>query len=132
MNGKLLIVFVVCIVIIAVIVIIKSLVLNNVLNSNSTKELELTYEINAGIPFKREYEVEDNNIAEFARSYVVRDDNKCGIVGASVYTNYVFKGLKEGTTKITFKYVNFTTGEVFEERTHVVKVDKDNNIFEVK
>lgn len=132
MNGKLLIVFVVCIVVIVMIVIIKTLFLNNYLNNGSTKELELTYEINAGIPFKWEYEVEDKDIAEFVRSYVVRDDNKGGIVGASVYTNYVFKGLKEGTTKITFKYVNFTSGEVFEEKTHVVKVDAEKNIFEVK
>lgn len=132
MNGKLLIVFVVCVLVIVVLLIIKTVFLSNDMHNYSTKELELTYEINAGIPFKWEYEVEDKDIAEFVKSYVVRDDNKGGIVGASIYTNYVFKGLKEGTTKITFKYVNFTTGEVFEEKTHVVKVDKDNNIFEVK
>ena len=128
MNSKVLIVFGVFIIVIVIFVLIKTVVLNN----DSTKELELTYEINAGIPFKWEWEIENEEIAEFVKSYVVRDDNKGGIVGASVYTNYVFKGLKEGTTKITFKYVNFTTGEVFEEKTHVVKVDKDNNIFEVK
>ena len=128
MNSKVLIVFGVFIIVIVIFVLIKTVVLNN----DSTKELELTYEINAGIPFKWEWEIENEEIAEFVKSYVVRDDNKGGIVGASVYTNYVFKGLKEGSTKITFKYVNFTTGEVFEEKTHVVKVDKDNNIFEVK
>ena len=132
MNGKLLIGFVVCVLVIIVLLIIKTVFLSNDIKNGSTKDLELTYEINAGIPFKWEYEVEDKDVAEFVRSYVVRDDNKGGIVGASVYTNYVFKGLKEGTTKITFKYVNFTSGEVFEQKTHVVKVDAEKNIFEVK
>ncbi len=87
-------------------------------------ELELTYEINAGIPFKWQYVIEDESIVEFVKSYVIRDDNKGGLVGASVYTNYVFRGLKEGTTTITFQYVNFTNGnKIFEERKHIVRVD---------
>ena len=132
MNGKVLIIFTIVLVIIMILVITKVMTLDNVRNNDLNKELELTYEINAGIPFKWEWEIENEDVAEFVKSYVVRDDNKGGIVGASVYTNYVFKGLKEGTTKITFKYVNFTSGEVFEEKIHIIKVDKDNNIFEVK
>jgi hypothetical protein len=99
----------------------------------SPKELELTYEINAGIPFKWVYEIEDPKIVEFVKSYVVRDDNKGGKVGASVYTNYVFKGLKEGTTTITFKIVSITgEREDTNHETHKVKVDKDLNISLVK
>ncbi len=97
--------------------------------TKSTKEIELTYDISAGIPFKWVYEIEDESIVEFVKSYVIKDDNKGGKVGAKVYTNYVFKGLKEGETTITFKIVSIT-GE-YEDTSHEVHkviVDKDLNI----
>ena len=98
----------------------------------NNKELELTYELNAGIPFKWEVEVEDDSIVEYVKSYVVRDDNKDAITGASVYTNYVFRGLKEGTTTITFKLVNFADNYISSEEKHKVKVDKEGNITLIK
>ena len=97
--------------------------------SNDSKKLELTYEINAGIPFKWVYEIEDPSIAQFVESYVLKDENTGGKVGASVYRNYVFKGLKEGSTTITFKEISITDESdiVKEEKTNV-RVDKDLNI----
>ena len=50
----------------------------------NTKELELTYKINAGIPFKWEYEIEDSRVVSFVKSYVIKNENKGGIVGAPV------------------------------------------------
>lgn len=96
---------------------------------NNPKQIEFTYEINAGIPFKWEYEIEDESIVKFVKSYVIRDDNKGGIVGASVYTNYVFEGIKKGTTTITFRTVSIT-GEYppSNEQKHVVTVDNSGNI----
>ena len=105
-----------------------------VIKSNkSSKELELTYEINAGIPFKWVYEIEDSEIVQFVKSYVVKDENTDGKVGASVYTNYVFKGVKEGTTTITFKTVSIT-GEYEDSNieVHKVKVDSNGNISLIK
>ena len=96
---------------------------------NSKKELVLNYKISAGIPFKWVYEIENPEVVEFVKSYVTRDDNKGGKVGAKVYTNYVFRGLKEGETTITFKIVSIT-GE-HEDNTHDinrVRVDKDLNV----
>lgn len=90
--------------------------------------LELTYSINAGIPFKWEVEVEDKSIVKYVKNYVVKDENKGALVGAKVYKNYVFEGLKEGTTTIKFKYINFTDNIVSEEITHKVKVDENKNI----
>ncbi len=98
----------------------------------SPKQLELTYKINTGIPFRWEYEIEDESIVKFVKSYVVKDENKGAIVGAPVYTNYVFEGLKEGETTITFKFVNFTENTVSNKTKHYVKVDKNGNIFEIK
>ena len=96
-------------------------------NKKSSKELEITYKISAGIPFRWEFEIEDLSIVSFVKSYVIKNENKGGIVGAPIYTNYVFKGLKEGETTITFKFVNIN-GIVSKEEKHLIKVDKDGNI----
>lgn len=101
--------------------------------NDSKKELELTYEINAGIPFKWIYEIEDPSVVEFVKSYVVRDDNTDGKVGASVYTNYVFKGLKEGNTTITFKEISIDNrSDIIKEEKNNIKVDSELNIILVK
>lgn len=97
------------------------------INSGS-KELELTYQTNGGVPYEWKYEIENKNIVEFVKKYEVDNENKKGIVGAPISINYVFKGLKEGTTTITFKYVNITDGTVSKEEKHTIKVDNYKNI----
>ena len=101
---------------------------DNPIKEKNPKELELPYDINAGIPFRWEYEIEDPSIVEFVRSYQTRNDNTDGRVGGRIDTNYVFKGLKEGETTIIFKYVYFTENRVEMEDRNIVKVDKDLNI----
>ena len=129
MNIKVIIITIVVIILLAIVLKLLPQNITNLIHKKDPKQLELTYEINAGIPFKWEYEIEDETIVEFVKSYVIRDDNKGGKVGASVYTNYVFKGLKEGTTTITFKCVSITgEHENTKEIHHKVKVDKDLNI----
>ena len=96
--------------------------------NKNPKELEIMKDISAGIPFRWEIEIEDKEIVEYVKSYVVKDENTGGKVGAKVYTNYVFKGLKEGSTNIVFKFVNFTTNEVDYEDKYPVMIDKDLNI----
>ena len=120
-------IIVILLIVVIIFISIKSIMKNNTINP---KELEITKEINAGIPFKWEYAIEDESIVKFEISYVIRDDNKNGMVGASIYTNYVFKGLKEGTTKVTFKFVSITEDN-YDGTVNVynVKVDKDLNIY---
>ena len=113
------------VIVLTTIITILALVISNI---NSSKQLELTYKINAGIPYRWEYKIEDENIVKFVKSYTVKDENKGGKVGAPVYTKYIFKGLKEGKTTVTFKLVNFTDGTVESEDKYKVKVDKNNNI----
>ena len=92
-------------------------------------ELKLSYEINSGIPFRWEYEIEDHNIVKFDRNYVERDDNKGGLVGAKVTTAYIFKGIKPGKTTITFKLVSITKEhEPSNIEVHNVIVDDNLNI----
>ena len=123
MNKRLLIIiFLILILIVILFAILK------LLDRKKSKELELTYKVNAGIPFRWQYEIEDENIVKFVKSYVLKDENTGSKVGAPVYTNYVFKGLKKGKTTITFKYVNFTNKIVSKEEKHLVKVDSKGNI----
>lgn len=98
-------------------------------SKNGSKEIELTYKISAGIPYKWTFEIEDESIVKYVKSYVVQDDNKDGKVGAPVYTNYVFKGLKEGKTTVTFKMVRIDQDdEVDTIEKNTLKVDKNLNI----
>ena len=99
-----------------------------VINDTSSKTIELTYKINAGIPFKWEVEIEDESIVKLDKTYILKDENKGSITGAPIYTNYVFKGLKKGTTNVTFKYVNFIEKKVDKEEKHTFKVDDNLNI----
>ena len=114
--------------IVVVLIVVLIIVFRTILANESSKKLELTYKISAGIPFRWEYEIEDEDIVYFDKSYVIKDENKGGKVGAPIYTNYVFKGRKKGKTTITFKFVNFTTNTVESEEKHTVRVDKNNNI----
>ena len=102
---------------------------NETIKHTDTKKgrLELVYSINAGIPFKWVYEIGDEDIVQFEESYQIRNDNTDGRSGGAIDTKYVFKGIKEGTTTITFKYMNID-GTLEEEIIHHVSVDKDNNV----
>ena len=95
---------------------------------NGHKKLEITRQINAGIPFRWEYEIEDPTVVEFVKSYIIENDNKGGKVGGKISTNYVFKGLKKGSTKIKFNYVYFTENRVDSTDEFTVKVDDNLNI----
>ena len=95
---------------------------------NTSKKLELTYDINAGIPYKWEYEIEDPTIVKFYKKYEIKNENKNGLVGGKISTNYVFKGLRRGKTTITFKYIDIRNNKIEKEEKLKVKVDKFRNI----
>ena len=114
---------------IVVIIIIAVLLIVLLPKKENSKEIEITKVISAGIPFRWEYEIKDKDIVEFVRSYVIKDENTGGKVGAKVHTNYVFKGLKEGNTDITFRVVSITNEyEPYDETVYHIIVDKDLNI----
>ena len=69
-----------------------------------------------------QYEIEDESIVKFVKSYVIEDKNKDGLVGAPIYTNYVFEGVKDGTTFVTFKYVSLVDGSVVKKEKIKLKV----------
>lgn len=99
-----------------------------IINNKKPKNLELTYKINAGIPFKWEYSIEDETVVKLKKSYITKNENKGAIVGAPIYTKYIFEGLKEGKTTITFKYINITNELPPKEEKYFIKVDKNKNV----
>ena len=129
MNSKIIII----IVSVLLLLIIGTILLIFKLNYHDTKRYVLNYKISAGIPFKWVYEIEDDSIVKCVETKVVRNDNKRGKVGAPIYTDYVFKGLKKGKTTVTFKYVYIGVEEKVErEDKYTFEVDKDLNINLVK
>lgn len=97
-------------------------------NTTGSKELELTYKTNGGVPYKWEYKIEDESIVEFVKTKDITSEEDKKLTGGPVYINYIFKGLKKGKTTITFKYVNITNGSIEKENKIAVKVDKYKNI----
>lgn len=93
-----------------------------------SKELELTYKTNRGVPYKWEYKIEDESIVEFVKTKDVTPESDKELTGGPVYINYIFKGLKEGKTTIIFKYINITDNSIEKEEKVEVKVDKYKNI----
>lgn len=112
--------------IILVFIIVGIIILLNCGEKN--KQLELTYTTNGGVPYKWEYEISDNSIIEFVKSYEIENQNKDGMVGAPISTNYVFKGLKKGKTTIIFRYISIIDGSISKEEIVNVKVDKNKNV----
>lgn len=113
-----------------ILVLVLSIVLIIKLSSNSSgsKELELTYKTNGGVPYKWEYEIEDESIVGFVKTKDITSEEDKQLDGGPVYINYIFKGLKQGKTTITFKYVNIVDGSIEKEEKVTVKVDKNKNI----
>ena len=105
-------------------------IMNNKNNNGveSDKELSLVYSSNGGVPYTWEYEIDDETVLTKSNEYIVKDENRDGRVGAPVYTKYVFKGLKAGKTKLSFKYKSFVTGEVAKSEVFNVTVNKDLSI----
>lgn len=123
MNKKVMI----CISVILVVALL--MVLKVIIPSISgNKELELTYKSNGGVPYKWEYKIEDESIVKFVRTKDITSKENKKLDGGPVYTNYIFKGLKQGKTTVTFKYTDIVDGSVDKEEKLTVKVDKYKNI----
>lgn len=115
-------------IVIVILAIVTSIAMILANQNKGKKEVEITMDINAGIPFKWEYKISDEKIVKFVKQYVKEDNNKDGMVGAKVSTNYVFEGLKEGKTQVIFSFVDITDGTISKQEIYTLKVDKNKNI----
>lgn len=103
--------------------------IESIKKKNFSKELVFTYKISAGIPFKWKYEIKDRDIVYLDKSYVIKNRKNKIICGGPVYTNYIFKGKKEGSTLIIFKYISLNDNSIVSEDRYNVYVDRDKKIF---
>ena len=99
---------------------------------NKSKKLEISYEMSSGIPFRWEYEIKDEKIVEFVKREVKGEKTKRPICGGPITIKYIFKGIKEGKTKIIFKLVNFTDNHIERKEEYKVSVDEKLNINIIK
>ena len=125
MNKKIILILIIIVIILIFIIIKKRTTKEIPIQKLKSNQVALTYKISAGIPFKWEHEIEDESILKFVNSYIIKDENTGSKVGAPVYTKYVFEGLKEGTTTLIFKYINFADNYLSKEEKYKVTVDKN-------
>lgn len=91
------------------------------------EKLEITMKSNGGVPYKWIYEIEDKSIVKCTKSYVVNENND--LDGGYKDINFVFKGLKKGKTKVTFKYVSITDeNNVSKTNEFTLKVDAKKSV----
>lgn len=95
-----------------------------------SNEVEFVLKTNGGVPYEWEYTIADEEIVELVKRESEEVDKNSA--GGRVNIHYFFKGKKEGTTTITFKYKNITDNTIEREEKHKVKVDKYNKIIEIK
>ena len=93
------------------------------------KTLIINKEISAGIPFRWEVQVEDENIVKLLETKTLKNKSRKIECGGPVYTDYIFVGLKEGETTITFNLVSITNEFDTKTEKYKVRVDQNNNIF---
>lgn len=95
-------------------------------NDKDNKNLEITVSTNGGVPYEWKYEIEDKAIVSFVKKYAIEKSKN--LEGGKVDINFVFKGLKKGTTTIKLQYVSLIDNSIEKEQKYYVIVDKYNNI----
>lgn len=101
--------------------------------SNSSKTTnEIILKTNGGVSYLWEFEIENNDIIKYKEKESL--EKRKNVVGGEIEEHYIFKGLNEGKTIITFRYRNFVDNTVDKTKKYKVKVDKKLkvNIKEIK
>ena len=119
MNKKsILIIIGIVIVVVGVVLVIMKLTTSNT--------IEITHEETRGVPYTWDYEIEYESIVRFVKKYNLNKNNTSK--GGTDKYNYVFKGLKKGSTAVTFKKLDYYTGETVSEEHMYLIVDGRKNI----
>lgn len=95
--------------------------------AHRNENLEITMKSNAGVHYEWIYEIENKSIIKFVKNYVV--DKNDSLEGGYISTNYVFKGLKKGESKVIFKYVDISDhSNIAKTEELLLKVDSHKNV----
>lgn len=98
------------------------------LKKKDSNLLEIKYNMSSGIPFKWEWEVEDQTICNLVKCTSHGERAKEPICGGKVETTYFFQGFKPGTTKIIFKCINIADNYLSKIDEYTVTVEKNLKI----
>lgn len=91
-----------------------------------TESNEIVLNTNGGVPYVWEYKIEDTSIVNIDK--VEDKELNPGTDGGVIEKHYYFKGMKKGTTTITFNYNDIRDNKSTEEKVYKVEVDKDLNV----
>lgn len=125
MNKKVLIVLIIIIILIVLALLYFFLKPKKSDTEKAPKNYHVVLDINAGIPFKWEYKIDDESILKLKEKVVKAEETKEPISGGLMHEYYTFEGLKEGETRVTFSFVNITDNTSDETREYKAVVDKD-------
>ena len=89
-----------------------------------SKNLELKFDTNAGVPYKWTIAIDNTEVVDLLEEKT-EESNDGEMVGGPVKVIYILKGLKEGETTVTFRYVDIRDESIAKEEIVKVKVDKD-------
>lgn len=108
------------------IIIISLLIIFFILLATTKKGGSIILKTNGGVPYNWQYTIENPKIVKF-KAKKVKSKNK-NLVGGEVIETYVFKGMKKGTTTITFNYKNTSTNRIEQTKKYTVTVDNNLNL----
>ena len=91
-----------------------------------TSSNEIVLNTNGGVPYVWEYEIEDASIINIDK--VEDKELNPGTNGGVIEKHYYFKGMKKGTTTITFNYNDTRDNKIKETKKYKVIVDKNLNV----
>ncbi len=94
----------------------------------SGKLVEIKLEGNPTTGYNWDYNVNTNEVIKEESKDYKSDAAGLSIEGAGGIYTWKFLGIKEGTTKVVFKYSRPWENEVLETKTYIFTVDKDLNI----
>ena len=121
-NKKTIIIVIIILVILAVFIVL----------INSKKVNEVVLKTKGGVSYLWEYMIENDGIIELEEKE--SEEKTRNVIGGEKEQHFVFKGLKEGTTTITFDHRNIVENNVTNTKKYKVTVNKklEVNIKEIK
>lgn len=78
-------------------------------------------EANSGYEWRSS--IKDESIAEIIKKPYIADEITGELVSSKEPNEFIIKGLKKGSTEVTFNYVDPVKGEIVKKQTYSVKVD---------
>lgn len=97
-------------------------------NASEAKMGEITLHGNLSTGYEWQYDIIHEDVAEIVDEKIVSDDETGTLCGAGETHTWKVKGLKEGSTEVTFNYLRPWESEIDKNVTYIVSVDSNLNV----